>query len=60
MLPDFSWEVIDNSHGSEHLPICISYASDMLPTAHPPKSNFKTGDWATFQGVASRPAAQSS
>ena len=34
ILPDFSWEVIDDSHGSDHLPICISYSRDLpsIPT----------------------------
>ena len=34
ILPDFSGEVIDDSHGSDHLPICISYSRDIpsIPT----------------------------
>ena len=36
ILPDFSWEVIDDSHGSDHLPICIFYSRNIPPT--PPHS----------------------
>ena len=52
ILPDFSWEVIDDSHGSDHLPICISYSRDIPPTPRTPKFNFKRADWATFRGIA--------
>ncbi|MPC54005.1 hypothetical protein E2C01_047911 [Portunus trituberculatus] len=45
-LPEFSWEVVDDSHGCGHLPIYISYARDIL------KFNYKGADWATFRGVA--------
>ena len=49
---DFSWEVVDDSYGSDHLPICISYSRD---TSAPPivvqKFNFKRADWASFTRI---------
>ena len=34
ILPDF-WEIIDDFHGSDHLPISISYSRD-IPPPRPP------------------------
>ncbi|ORD93096.1 RTJK, partial [Enterospora canceri] len=52
MFSDFSWEVSDDAHGSDHLPICISYSRDVASIPPPPKFNFKRADWATFRVVA--------
>ena len=52
IFPDFSWEVIDDSHGSDHLPICISHARDTPSTPRSPKFNFKRADWASFRAIA--------
>ena len=52
MLHDFSWDVSDDSHGSDHLPICISCARDVASTSRLPKFNFKRADWATFRVIA--------
>ena len=52
ILPDFTWEVIDDSYGSDHMPICISYARDIISTPPPPKFNFKRADWASFCRIA--------
>ena len=51
--PDFSWEVIDDFHGSDHLLICISYSRNILSTPRLPKFIFKRADYATFRGIAS-------
>ena len=50
IFPDFSWEVINDSHGSDHLPICISHARDTVYT--PPKFNLERADWASFRAIA--------
>ena len=49
--PDFSWEVIDDSYGSDHLPICISYARDLTRAPVCPRFNLKKAGWNSFRRV---------
>ena len=48
---DLTWGTFDDSLGSDHLPICISYSRDTIAPPSPPKFNFKKADWVPFSRV---------
>ena len=49
---DLSWEPYDDSLGSDHFPICISYSRDDFRPSPPPKFNYKKADWDHYSRVA--------
>ena len=49
---DITWEPYDDSMGSDHFPICLSYSRGFVPPSPPPKFNFKKADWASYSRVA--------
>ncbi|MCP4262523.1 MAG: RNA-directed DNA polymerase [Planctomycetes bacterium] len=52
-MQGMSWDVYDDSLGSDHFPICISYACDQFrPRVTEPKFNYKKADWAAYSRVA--------
>ena len=42
------WHTIDDSLGSDHLPILIKYSCDTVRTPSAPKFNVKRADWVAF------------
>ncbi|WP_435336443.1 hypothetical protein, partial [Klebsiella pneumoniae] len=49
---NISWEPYDDSMGSDHFPICLSYSRGTIRPSPPPKFNFKKADWASYSRVA--------
>ena len=48
---DITWGTIDDSMGSDHLPICISYSRDFAPAPPTIKFNCKKADWVAFSRI---------
>ena len=42
------WHTIDDSLGSDHLPICIKYTCNTVKAPSVPKFNVKRADWVAF------------
>ena len=50
---NISWDPYDDSLGSDHFPICLSYSrDDSRPPTPPPKFNFKKADWGRYSRIA--------
>lgn len=52
ILPNITWGTFDDTMGSDHLPICISYSCDFASPPPPIKFNFKKADWGAFSRIA--------
>ena len=51
LLPDTSWSTYDDSLGSDHFPISISYDVDLGEEAPLPRYDHRRADWETFSRV---------
>ena len=48
IVTEFSWEVDDCLHSSDHFPITVA-VNDYTPFTHVPKFNYKKADWNLFK-----------
>lgn len=50
ILQEFIWDVLGDTHASDHHPIFLSDLH-IIQTCRPPKYNFKKADWRIFYSL---------